>query len=113
MTSPVPKEETCTRRRPMDLASFRQTLEGELPPTGSLALHALWHEARGEWDAAHELTNQEDGRDGAWVHAYLHRVEGDLSNADYWYARAGRERPDESTAQEWGSIAAELLGRGR
>ena len=97
----------------MDLATFRKTLEGDKAPAVSLALQALWQEARGGWDAAHELTNQEEGPDGAWVHAYLHRVEGDLSNADYWYARAGRERPQESTAQEWDSIAKELLERGR
>ncbi len=96
----------------MDLATFRKTLEGDQPPAVSLALQALWREARGAWDAAQELTNQEKGPDGAWVHAYLHRVEGDLSNADYWYARAERERPEESTAQEWESMARELLERG-
>jgi hypothetical protein len=96
----------------MDLVAFRSTLGAGAPPTDDLALQALWREARGEWDAAHDLTNREGGQDGAWVHAYLHRVEGDLSNADFWYARAGRARPECGTDEEWTSIATELLERG-
>ena len=97
----------------MDLTSFRSTLHADAPPTQDLALQALWREARGEWDAAHDLTNQADGRDCAWVHAYLHRVEGDLPNADYWYARAGQERPAGGTDEEWSSIVSTLLEGGR
>ena len=96
----------------MDLAAFRASLSGDTPPTDDLALQALWREANGDWDAAHDLTNQAGGGDGAWVHAYLHRVEGDLSNADYWYRRAQRSRPSCSTAAEWDALATELLERG-
>lgn len=72
-------------------------------------VHALWHEAHGDWDRAHELCNEDSSAESAWVHAYLHRVEGDLPNADYWYRRAGRKRPDTELADERRSIAAALL----
>ena len=96
----------------MDLSAFRATLDTAEPPACGLALQALWHEAKGEWDRAHDLTNDAGGQAGAWVHAYLHRVEGDLSNADYWYARADRSRPEGATGQEWDAMVAELLERG-
>jgi hypothetical protein len=76
------------------------------------ALLALWCEARGEWDRAHELAQAAaDARAGAWVHAYLHRVEGDGGNAGYWYARAGRRAPARgaSLTGERAAIAAALL----
>lgn len=79
------------------------------------ALLALWAEARGEWDRAHGLAQESpDERAGAWVHAYLHRVEGDEGNAGYWYARAGRRAPARgvSFAEERAGIAAALLERG-
>ena len=95
----------------MDLSAFRATLDGAEPPACRLALQALWHAAKGDWERAHELTNDTAGQAGAWVHAYLHRVEGDLSNADYWYARANRPRPSGATEQEWDTLVAELLGR--
>ncbi|MCP3915954.1 MAG: hypothetical protein GY711_10400 [bacterium] len=97
----------------MDLAAFRATLEGDAPTLPSLALLALWHAAKGNWDAAHDLCNQAGSTDGDWVHAYLHRVEGDLSNADYWYRRAARARPEGTTEEEWSAIASELLERAR
>ena len=75
------------------------------------ALLALWREARGDWAAAHELAQKAAGRDGDWVHAYLHRAEGDELNAGYWYARAGRKRPPPGTSleAERTAILAELL----
>ena len=76
------------------------------------ALQALWAEARGGWDRAHELAQAAaDARAGAWVHAYLHRVEGDEGNAGYWYTRAGRRAPARgvSFAEERAQIAAALL----
>ena len=93
----------------MDLSVFRATLDAAEPPPCGPALQALWHEAKGDWERAHDLTNEAPGHDGAWVHAYLHRVEGDLSNADYWYARAERSRPAGATGLEWEAIVAELL----
>jgi len=86
---------------------------GSPPPGLSGALAALWHDARGDWERAHACAQEDRGADGAWVHAYLHRKEGDLGNAGYWYARAGRAAPrDRSPDQEWSAIAGELLARG-
>ncbi len=73
------------------------------------ALAALWWQARGDWVRAHEAAQAVEGRDAAWVHALLHREEGDLGNADYWYRRAGRQRPSVTLAEEWTAIAAALL----
>jgi hypothetical protein len=95
----------------MELDDFKASLEsGEPPPGLGPVLHALWQEAKGDWHAAHRLAQGAGGAEGAWVHAYLHRVEGDLSNADYWYRRAGRPRSSAPTAEEWEEIAAALLG---
>ena len=85
---------------------------GPEPSDGlSPALRALWHLARGEWDAAHTCAQREPGPDGAWVHAHLHRVEGDLANAGYWYRRAERPPADSPLDEEWEEIAAALLAR--
>ena len=98
----------------MDLQSFTASLDAAAPPTSlSRALEALWYEAKGEWDRAHSLAQSVPTADGAWVHAYLHRVEGDASNAAYWYRRAARPVCDLSTREEWAAIAEALLaGRG-
>ncbi len=94
----------------MDLASFKQSLDRDAPPAGlEPALAALWHEAKGDWDEAHRLAQAQDDADGAWVHAYLHRVEGDLSNADYWYRRAGKPSSTAPLKREWDEIAGALL----
>lgn len=72
-------------------------------------LKALWHDARGEWDKAHDLAQNVNTPDGSWIHAYLHRKEGDRSNAQYWYNRAKRNMPDYSLEQEWEELVRELL----
>ena len=97
----------------MSFAEFlRSTTDGKPAPAGLAApLRALWHDARGEWDAAHALAQEAGGADGAWVHAYLHRKEGDEMNAGYWYRRAGRPVADSDLQVEWESIARELLAR--
>jgi hypothetical protein len=82
-----------------------------LPDGLSAALQALWHEARGDWRRAHDVLQADQSREGAWVHAYLHRVEGDQANAAYWYRRAGRPASMLALADEWQSIAADLLAR--
>ncbi len=98
----------------MSFAEFAESVtQGSSPPAGtSGALAALWHDARGDWARAHELAQEDRSRDGAWVHAYLHRKEGDPGNAGYWYAHAGRSRPadDVTLRAEWEQIARELLG---
>lgn len=94
--------------------AFRGSLSGEVPPDGlSVPLRALWWSGKGEWERAHELAQSVESADGAWVHAHLHRVEGDLANAGYWYRRAGREACTGSLEAEWRAISAELLGPGR
>jgi hypothetical protein len=74
------------------------------------ALRALWLDAHGDWEKAHESAQGARSREGDWVHAYLHRREGDEGNAAYWYARAGRPAGQGSLDAEWTAIAAELLG---
>jgi hypothetical protein len=75
------------------------------------ALLALWWDARGDWNRAHEVAQDVAGPDGAWVHAYLHRKEGDLENAGYWYRRAGRSVATGDSRLEWEGIVREMLGR--
>ena len=73
------------------------------------ALRALWLAGREEWEQAHEIAQSEESREGAWVHAYLHRAEGDTSNAGYWYRRAGRPAQTGDLRAEWEAIVMELL----
>ena len=76
------------------------------------ALLALWWDGRGDWEKAHEIAQEVPGADGAWVHAYLHRKEGDVANAAYWYRQAGRAMADGDLRVEWERIVGEMLARG-
>lgn len=88
------------------------SLDDENCPAGiSGPLIALWHDAKGDWHAAHGVAQDESGADGAWVHAYLHRKEPDLQNANYWYCRAQRTMPELTLEEEWREIASTLLDR--
>jgi hypothetical protein len=92
------------------LKEFRDSLTLDTPPAGlSQALAALWWDAKGDWTKAHESAQQDEGPEGAWVHAYLHRKEGDSSNAGYWYARAAKPQARGPFEKEWDEIAASLL----
>jgi hypothetical protein len=94
----------------MTLAEFRQSLAAGHPPDGLAApLEGLWWAARGDWDKAHKTVQDDEGREAAWVHAYLHRVEGDLPNASYWYRTAGKPVANGALDAEWIAITAELL----
>lgn len=94
------------------LADFKVSLTADEPPPGlPPALEALWWDARDDWMRAHDLAQARDDGDGAWVHGYLHRKEGDLDNADYWYRRAGRRLFDGPLALEWDMMVEELLAR--
>ncbi len=94
----------------MNLQDFQASLTEDTPPSGlTSTLQAMWYEAKGDWDAAHTLIQDDTDGDEAWVHAYLHRQEGDEWNAKYWYSRAGRVMPDQSLEQEWDDIVTTLL----
>jgi hypothetical protein len=82
---------------------------GEKPEGVSAELLALWTEARGDWKGAHEIVQDIESREAAWVHAHLHRREGDLGNAAYWYARARKSVCNAPLEDEWAQIARELI----
>ncbi|MBV9962231.1 MAG: hypothetical protein JO072_08295 [Parafilimonas sp.] len=79
------------------------------PPNLPLYLQALWYDAKGDWNKAHGLIDSLDDANSCWVHAYLHRKEGDIHNAEYWYRRANKQKPNVSLQQEWQNLAMELL----
>ncbi len=94
----------------MTVDAFRDSLGAAMPPAGlSAPLLALWWDARGDWNRAHEAAQASEDADGAWVHAYLHRKEGDLANAGYWYRRAGKPAAKGSLDDEWAAIAGALI----
>ena len=92
----------------MNIEEFKQ-LKSQQIKSYSLALQALWHEYQGDWHSSHQLIDRESNKDCAWVHAYLHRVEGDLSNARYWYRRSGKPESKLNLSQERQQIAQALL----
>jgi hypothetical protein len=94
----------------MILDDLRHSLTADKPPAElTLALAGLWWDAKGDWKRAHESAQENEGRDGAWVHAYLHRKEGDEDNAAYWYSRAGKPICREPLDAEWLDIVKTLL----
>ena len=96
------------------MADFKASLAGAVPaPDLDAPLAALWWAAKGDWDAAHKLVQDQSSTDAAWVHAYLHRVEGDLGNAGYWYRRAGKPVAGDPLETEWERIVLTLLEGGR
>ena len=97
----------------MKVADFKASLSGASPaPQLDAPLAALWWAAKGDWNQAHKIVQDEDTADAAWVHAYLHRVEGDLSNAAYWYRKAEKPEASGSLEAEWAGIASALLRNG-
>jgi hypothetical protein len=98
----------------MTSEEFRQSLDHDAPPANlSIALAALWWDGKGDWKQAHDLLQQDEGPQGSWVHAYLHRKEGDASNAAYWYRRVDKPPSQSSLEQEWLEIAASLLSEAK
>ncbi|WP_276498070.1 hypothetical protein [Pontibacter litorisediminis] len=85
----------------LNLTTFKASLSAPTPPPeANVYLQALWHEAKGNWDKAHVLIQDLPDQNAAWIHAYLHRQEGDTWNADYWYRRAGKKRPQQTLEEE-------------
>lgn len=94
----------------MTLEEFKASLPNDAPPGGvDKALQALWQDAKGNWDKAHQIAQSADDANGDWVHAYLHRREGAISNAKYWYSRVGKKLSKMSIEEEWEQIVEELL----
>jgi hypothetical protein len=95
----------------MSKADFSSSLSGTAPsPELAAPLAALWWAARSNWDAGHKIVQDENDAHSAWVHAYLHRVEGDLGNAGYWYRRAGHPAATGALEAEWDQIVSALIG---
>jgi hypothetical protein len=95
------------------IEAFVSSLDRDAPPPSATPmLRAIWHGLRGDWEAAHELAQAQSDAQGAWVHAWLHRIEGDLGNADYWYQRAGQPSRRDDTRAEGIEIARSLLDPG-
>ena len=94
----------------MNFTSFKQSLSGTEPPeNSSVYLTALWYDAKGDWDKAHDLIQDIKDKNASWIHAYLHRKEGDSSNAGYWYTRAGKKHSVVSLETEWEEIVKALI----
>lgn len=94
----------------MDKASFLQSLKNDEPPVNvSSFVIALWYDAKGQWEKAHEIVQEIPDAKAAKIHAYLHRKEGDLFNADYWYSRSGTTRQNMSLEEEWNQLLDELI----
>jgi hypothetical protein len=92
---------------------FQESLIFEEPPKDlSAPLTALWWDAKGDWPRAHALVDELESTEGMAVHAYLHRREGSLSNADYWYRRAGRMYYCSALEEEWQALVEGLLLQG-
>ncbi|MGD1891090.1 MAG: hypothetical protein ACFB15_10920 [Cyclobacteriaceae bacterium] len=94
----------------MTLEEYKETLQLEQAPSQlDKPLQAMWYAANGNWEKAHDLAQELNDSASAWVHAYLHREEGDISNAQYWYSRANRSVPHSTLEQEWDMIVSTLL----
>ena len=94
----------------MTLEEFKSSLSKGSPPEGiGELLKALWYDAKGDWEKAHEIAQEDSSSAAAHVHAYLHRKEGDISNARYWYSTAGKDLPGSTLEEEWEEIVLNLL----
>ncbi len=94
----------------MDIEEYLKSIDNDRPSSRlSETLVSLWWDKKGNWDRAHSIAQDIPTKEGSAVHAYLHREEGDLWNADYWYTRAGRKRPEIPLAEEWKLLVEEMF----
>ena len=94
----------------MEYEQFVISLEDREPPDNiSLLLKALWYDGKDDWQSAHNIAQDIADRNGSWIHAYLHRKEGDFSNARYWYHKAGKNEPTASLKEEWKLLVGMFL----
>ncbi|MEP6646531.1 MAG: hypothetical protein ABJC12_05545 [Saprospiraceae bacterium] len=94
----------------MNFQEFQNSINDDHPPNGfNQLLLALWHDAKGDWASSHDIAQDINTKDGALIHAYLHRKEGDMWNADYWYRKANSKRNNESLVIEWERLVRSLL----
>lgn len=94
----------------MTIHEFKDSINQKNPPAQvNPLLQAMWHDAKGDWDSAHNLAQDVNTPEGSWIHAYLHRKEGDLSNASYWYHKAGKPVCKKNLDDEWEEITRSLL----
>ena len=94
----------------MTFTEFNSTLKDTSPPKGlPVELEALWHDRKGDWNRSHEVIQDINSKNAAWIHAYLHRKEGDAGNAQYWYSRAGKSMPAVSLNDEWTTLVEHFL----
>ncbi|HUS01532.1 MAG TPA: hypothetical protein VMY77_07390 [Chitinophagaceae bacterium] len=94
----------------MNLSSFKESLANKEPPqNASVYIKALWYDAKKDWKKAHIIIQDVEDKNASWIHAYLHRKEGDIGNADYWYRRAGKTRPLVSLDKEWEELVTTLI----
>ena len=92
------------------LTQFKESLNLEQPVSGlSAQLKSLWYDGKGDWHQAHALVDHLADRESAWVHAYLHRKEGDIPNANYWYSQARQSRPNLPLQEEWEQLVIHFL----
>jgi hypothetical protein len=97
----------------MTLEQFRTALtQNDTPANLSAPLRAMWEDAKGNWNGAHAIAQDIDDRTGSWIHAYLHRKEGDLGNAGYWYRKAAQPVASDTLDEEWDRIVSALLRAG-
>jgi hypothetical protein len=93
----------------MTIGQFKSSLQASLPAGLSVYLESLWYDGTGDWEKSHTIIQDIDDKNAAWIHAYLHRKEGDIWNADYWYRRAGKTRPAATLDEEWENLVIAFL----
>lgn len=95
----------------MNFQEFNDSLTDASPPGGlSVYLQSLWYDGKNDWEKSHEIIQDINDKTAAWIHAYLHRKEGDVFNANYWYNRAQRKMPGYALEKEWKEMVEEILG---